>query len=169
MSLIQPIHLTSSSSDVRSIAPSAAASPMRRKRRRSGTMVESHVVRGNDGGAQPNNIGAESPKPNTASQDPQPQANNETGKPERARKLGEPRHDIQKRLQWQYDQKQSKYKHITHAGRVSFVPLIAASKGHSSHSTSCQHAAKMRVRGAASRGIWEAACVGSEVFRLKKY
>ena len=92
-------------------------------------MVESHVVRGYDGGAQPNNnnIGAESPKPNTASQDPQPQVNNETGKPERARKLGEPRHDIQKRLQWQYDQKQSKYKHITHAGRVSFVPLIAAS------------------------------------------
>jgi hypothetical protein len=47
----------------------------------------------------------------------------------RRSKIGEARHDIQKRLQWYYDQKQSKYKHIVRAGRVGFVPLIAASNG----------------------------------------
>ena len=164
------------------------------------------MVRGYDGGPKPNNnnIGAESPKPNTASQDPLPQVNNETGKPERARKLGEPRHDIQKVcLQWQYDQKQSKYKHITHAGRVSFVPLIAASNGaihketkfilslaarriaeKSGTATSrvmgwlragvtvvILRAASMQLRcergGSKQRnlGVFNAACVGSEVFR----
>ena len=52
------------------------------------------------------------------------------GRDKRApRKLGEPRHDIQKRLQWHYEQKKRKYQHIIEAGRVGFVPLIAASNG----------------------------------------
>ena len=130
--------------------PIAAPSlnPQRSKRRRSGTVIQvGQVSEDNNGKAHPNNgnfransidnetAGADDIHPIPAGDSSQTEDEDEQralgtdGVQRRRRKIGEARHDIQKRLQWYYDQKQTKYKHIVQAGRVGFVPLIAASNG----------------------------------------
>jgi hypothetical protein len=132
-------------------APIAASSLnlQRAKRRRSGTVIQVRQAAEHNGNgkAHPNNdnyransIDNETAEgddicptlveePSQTDDEGEQRAPGAFGAQKRRRKIGEARHDIQKRLQWYYDQKQSKYKHIVQAGRVGFVPLIAASNG----------------------------------------
>ena len=144
----EPDPKTLTTSVLSNAAPIAVSSvnPQRTKRRRSGTVIHVRQVDEDDGKAHPNNDtyradtidheDAESedllpPAVEAPSQmdDADEQVAGAVSARKRRSKIGEARHDIQKRLQWYYDQKQSKYKHIVRAGRVGFVPLIAASNG----------------------------------------
>ena len=83
-----------------------------------------------DGEAQPNNNSIRAPSTSfDAPQGPQVQETTLRRKSKQSQKIGEPRHDVQKRLQWHYEQKKRKYQHIVVEGRVGFIPLIAASNG----------------------------------------
>ena len=103
------------------------------KRRRVDEVLDGDEMIGSDRIAQPkkNNIGVYPVPPGSSSNAPKYSQMKapDLGKKMPPRKLGEPRHDIQKRLQWQYEIKKRKYQHIIEAGRVGFVPLIAASNG----------------------------------------
>ena len=88
--------------------------PLRgKKRRRSGTELDLNVAPDSDGKAQPNNNSTRAPSTSfdapQATQGTQVQETTLRRDSKLSRKIGEPRHDVQKRLQWHYEQKKRKY------------------------------------------------------------